>query len=193
MRLVIKLTFLFVISALFANAQSSTPGQAPMMGVQPANSHPLPPYVVYRHFLAWVNQLDKAATASGASDPYQFAASFSRANLQHQHLDILRDTARRLDADLQAHGARAQGIIVRYRQQAKKDLAQGRALPSAPPEIHDLELQRTALLIYHYVTLRAALGSDVSAQLDKYLNYEFAPHIKLRRIAAPVSPAQASN
>ncbi len=69
-------------------------------------------------------------------------------------------------------------------------MSQGQALPAAPPEIRDLERERTALLIDHYVSLRAGLGPDVSAQLDKYLNYEFAPHIKLRRMAAPTAPSQ---
>ncbi len=191
MKLVIKIIFLFVVPTILGNAQSSTTGLAPIMGAQPAKLNPLPPYAVYRHFLVWVNQLDKTATASGASDPYQFAAPFSRANLQHQHLDILRDAAHRFDTDLQAHQARAQGVITRYRKQAKEALAQGKALPSAPPEVHELELERTALLIHHYATLRTALGPDVSAQLDKYLGYEFAPHIKLRRITAPTAPAQA--
>lgn len=170
--------------------QSSLPASN-MFVAQKAESAALPPYVVYRHFLTWINQLDKTATASGTSDPYQFAAPFSRANLQHQHLDILRNAAHRFDADLQAHQARAQRVIDLYRKQAKEALAQGKALPSAPPEIHNLELERTALLIHHYATLRTALGPDVSAQLDKYLGYEFAPHIKLRRITAPTAPAQA--
>lgn len=166
---------------------------APASGIvtaQRAGSTALPPYVVYRHFLAWVNQLDKDTTASGASDSYKFAEPFSRANLQHQQLDMLRDTAHRLDADLRQHEARAQVVIKRYRKQAKEALAQGKSLPPAPPEIHELERERTALLVQHYVTVRAALGPDASAQLDRYLGHEFAPHIKLRRIAAPAGPAQ---
>ena len=191
MKLITKTTFFpFAILTLLVQGQPSALSQTPVtQSVHPAA---LPPYLVYRHFLAWANQLDKAAAASGASDPYQFAQPFSRANLEHQHLDIRRDAAHRLDADLQAHQARAQQVITRYRQQAKKALAQGQPLPSAPPEIHDLELQRTALLIHHYVMLRTSLGPDVSAKLDNYLSYEFAPHIKLRQIAAPAAPAQAS-
>jgi hypothetical protein len=169
--------------------QSTAPA-ASIITAQRASSPALPPYLVYRHFLAWVNQLDKDATASGAGDPYKFAEPFSRANLQHQQLDILRDAAHRLDADLQRHQARAQLIINRYRQEAKKALAQGESLPPAPPEIHALERERTALLIQHYVTLRADLGPDASAQLDGYLGHEFAPHMKLKRMAAPAAPAQ---
>ncbi len=156
-----------------------------------ASSKSLPPYLVYRHFLAWVNQLDKDTTASGATDPYKFAEPFSRANLQPEHLDILRNAAHSLDADLQKHHARAQVVIDQYRKQAKAALAQGQPLPPAPPEIHNLERERTALLVQHYVTFRAALGPDASAQLDQYLGYEFAPHIKLKLMASPVDPVQA--
>jgi hypothetical protein len=191
MKLVTKLLFPFVLPAIIVSAQSLVPDQIKITGAQPAKTEALPPYLVYRHFLAWVNQLDKDATASGARDPYKFAVPFSRANLQHQQLDILRDAAHRLDADLQQHQARAQLIINRYRQEAKKALAQGESLPPAPPEIHGLERERTSLLIQNYVTFRAALGSDASAQLDRYLNQEFAPHIKLRRMAVPAAPAQA--
>jgi hypothetical protein len=171
--------------------QSTAP--ASIITAQRAGSTALAPYLVYRHFLAWVNQLDKDATASGARDPYKFAEPFSRANLQHQQLDILRDAAHRLDADLQQHQARAQPVINRYRREAKTALEQGKPLPPAPPEIHDLERERTALLIQSYVTFRAALGPDASAQLDGYLGHEFAPHIKLRRMAAPAAPVQGQS
>jgi hypothetical protein len=127
-----------------------------------------PPYVVYRHFLSWVTQLDNAATAAGASDPYQFAQAFSRAGLEHPHLDILRAAAHRLDSDLQAHKAKAQVVITLYRKQAKAALAEGKPLPPAPPVIHQLERERSAILIHHYTNLRASLGPDISKQLDAY-------------------------
>ncbi len=151
----------------------------------------LPAYVVYRHFLSWVTQLDNAATAAGASDRYQFAQAFSRAGLQNPQLDILRAAAHRLDSDLQAHKAKAQIVITLYRKQAKAALAEGKPLPPAPPVIHQLERERTAILIHHYTNLRASLGPDISKQLDAYLAYEFAPHIKLKKMAAPTAPAVA--
>ena len=149
---------------------------------------------MYRHFLAWINQLDSDARRSGAANPYKFAEPFSRANLQHQQLDALRDSTHRLDADLLKHQARAQLIIDRYRREANRDLAEGKPLPPAPPEIRQLERERTALLIQNYVAVRSALGPETSAQLDKYLDCEFAPHIKLRRIAEPApTQTQPSN
>jgi hypothetical protein len=45
--------------------------------ISTAKSVPVPKYLVYRHFLAWVSDLDKKN--AGAGDPYQFAKPFARA------------------------------------------------------------------------------------------------------------------
>jgi hypothetical protein len=145
---------------------------------------------VYRHFLAWINQLDKDAKKVGATDAYKFAEPFSRANLQDQQVDSLRDAAHALDAQLQKHQARAQLVINRYRKDASAAVAQGKPLPPPPPEIHELERERTALLIQNYISVRTALGPKASAQLDKYLDYEFAPHIQIKRTAEPALAMQ---
>ncbi len=79
--------------------------------------------------------------------------------------------------------------MARYRTDARAAVSQGKPLPAAPAAIRDLDHERTALLINPYATLRAALGPDISSQLDNYLNYEFAPHIKLRRMTPPGTPA----
>jgi hypothetical protein len=190
MRLTATSLFLLALCSPSVHAQSAASDELKIAGAQPANTKKLPPYVVYRHFLAWINQLDNDAKRSGAANPYKFAEPFSRANLQHEQLDALRDAAHRLDTDLLKHQARAQLIIDRYRREANKDLAEGKPLPPAPPEIRRLERERTALLIQNYVAVRSVLGPEASAQLDKYVEYEFAPHIKLRHIAEP-APAQA--
>jgi hypothetical protein len=148
----------------------------------------MPAYVVYRHFLGWVHQLDQDATASGAADAYKFAEPFSRAKLQHAHLDIIRYEARKLDAELHDKDATAKAIIAKYRESAKHAAASGAPLPPVPPEIRQLEREHTALLVQHYIALRSALGNDAAAQLDAYLQYEFAPHIKLKRISLPGQP-----
>jgi hypothetical protein len=178
-----------LLASIPGAAQSLPQSPAAIVGAQPANSASLPPYLVYRHFLAWVNELDKQATAAGATDPHQFAQPFSRAGLQHPHLDILRAAAHQLDADLTAQKARAAVIIARYRSDARAAVSQGQPFPPAPAAIRDLDHERTVLLINHYATLRAALGPDVSTRLDNYLKYEFTPHINLRRMTPPGTPA----
>ena len=191
MKLTAAFLLLLALSPLVANAESPTSNKVKIIGAEPANAKKLPPYLVYRHFLAWVNQLDKDAKLSGAGNSYKFAEPLSRANLQPQQLDGLRDAAHHLDADLQAQQARAQLVIGRYRKEANKALAEGKPLPPAPPEIRELERERTALLIQSYVSVRTALGPEASVQLDKYLNHEFAPHVSLRRMAEPTRPSQA--
>ena len=182
------LAIFFAAIAGMLSGQSNAPNPSNVVMARPATSRPLPPYLVYRHFLAWVVQLDNAATAAGSTDPYQFAEPFSRAGLQRQHLDILRAEAHLLDSDLQAHQARAQAIVAKYRSDASAGLSKGQSLPDAPQAIRDLQKEKTALLVNHYAKLRAALGPDVLAQLDGYLKYEFAPHITLQRMSAPGKP-----
>lgn len=184
---------LFLAAAVLALGQYPvvTPSAASKQSPEPFPK-PLPPYAVYRHFLSWVNQLDRSAMAAGTGDPYQFAEAFGRANLAHQHLDILREAAHQLDSDLHQHEARAQSVIKLYRIEATNALAQGQPMPPAPPEIRSLERERTAILIDRYVKVRMALGPDIAAQLDGYLNYEFTPHIKLRPVTTPTAPVQVT-
>jgi hypothetical protein len=190
MKLTATFLFLLVFLPVVANAESPASDDGKVAGVQSVNTKNLPAYLVYRHFLAWVNQLDKDTKLSGERNPYKFAEPFSRANLERQQLDGLRDAAHRLDVELKKQEARAQLVISRYRKEANKALAEGKPLPPAPPEIHELERERTALLVQSYVNVRAALGQQASAQLDKYLDYEFAPHIKLSRMAEPAPAAE---
>lgn len=117
--------------------------------------------------------------------------AFSRTtNLRRAHLDLLRDASYRLNADLQKTDRRAQVHIEKYRKLATELVAEGKALPPIPQEVRDLERERTALLIQHYVALRTALGSEGVAQLDAYLGHDFAPHLKLKRTAMPANSAQ---
>jgi hypothetical protein len=178
-----------LLASLPVAAQSLPPSPAAIVGAQPADSAPMPPYLVYRHFLAWVNELDKQATAAGATDPYQFAQAFSRAGLQHPQLDILRAAAHQLDADIVAQQLRVTVIVAKYRSDASVAVSQGKPFPPAPAAIRDLDHERTALLINHYATVRAALGPAVATQLDSYLKYEFTPHINLRRMTPTGTPA----
>jgi hypothetical protein len=69
-------------------------------------------------------------------------------------------------------------------------VAEGKPLPPAPPEIRALERERTALLVQSYINVRATLGQQAATQLDNYLDYEFAPHIKLRPMGEPAVPAK---
>ena len=81
MKQVIRFIFLSVLSAIYLGAEAPEEGQIKITGAEHANSRKLPPYLVYRHFLTWVNQLDQEATASGTGDAYTFAKPFSEIKL----------------------------------------------------------------------------------------------------------------
>ncbi|HEX4230472.1 MAG TPA: hypothetical protein VHZ07_17485 [Bryobacteraceae bacterium] len=58
-------------------------------------------YILYRHFLGWVNSLYATANADGQpADPYQFAKPFARAGLSHPNIDALVKEARAMANDL---------------------------------------------------------------------------------------------
>ena len=81
--------------------------------------------MVYRHFLGWVNDLDKKAVKAGATDPYEFAKPFQRAPLENSDLDIVRKEAKSLDSDLTKHDAKAKAIIADYRRKAQDVMRSG--------------------------------------------------------------------
>jgi hypothetical protein len=160
--------------------------------VSAAKSKSIPKFLVYRHFLAWVNDLDNKATAAGESDPYKFAQPFQRAQLTNNDLDALRKEAKALNSDLATHNQKAKMLIAEYRRTAQTAVDHGLALPPAPPEIRQLQTMQTALLVQHMVSLQSALGPEKTAQLDAYLSREFVPHLSLKPLAKPASsiPAQ---
>jgi hypothetical protein len=151
--------------------------------ISKSKSVPIPKYLVYRHFLAWVNDLDKKN--AGATDAYQFAKPFAGAHLENSDLDALRTEARGLDSALTETDGKAKAIIAEYRARAQNALREGKGLPPAPAELRQLQAMRTALLVQHMVNLQSALGPEKSANLDAYLSREFVPHISLKPLARP--------
>jgi hypothetical protein len=144
----------------------------------------VPDYVVYRHFLAWVSSTH--ASTSEVSNTDDIRAHFAdRVRLSDGQLVLLLQEADALDRDLRRQDARAEIIIKKFRKEAQMALDKTGRLPDLPTELRDLENERTALLIHHYVLVRSQLGSEVSGRLDDYLYREFAPHIKLKSLVVP--------
>lgn len=82
----------------------------------------------------------------------KFADWFQRAGLAPQDLDAVLREAKSLDSDLSAHSKRLKVAVATYRRttQASTTTPQsGGALPPAPDEIHQLEAERTAILVHH--------------------------------------------
>ncbi len=185
MRTAILMGFLAIgLGASLLTAQTA-PAPLEAAKISAAKSMPIPKYLVYRHFLAWVNDLDKKN--AGASDPYQFAKPFAAAHLANSDLDALRTEARTLDSALAENDGKAKAVIAEYRSKAQNALRKGQNLPPAPAELRQLQAMRTALLVQHMVKVRSVLGPEKSASLDAYLGREFMPHISLKPLARPAA------
>lgn len=190
-----KITTFTILSLSAAASQllaQTTVTPPEIASISKSKSTPIPKFLVYRHFLAWVNDLDNKALAAGASDPYKFAEPFRRAHLETQDLDSVRKEAQSLDSDLKKHHEKLKIVVAKYRKAGQDALDHGLPLPPVPAEIHELEAMRTAILVQHMVSLQSALGPQKTAQLDAYLGREFVPHLSLKPLARPAANITSS-
>lgn len=179
------------VTILLAFAASSVAiAQQATSTVQIANTasttKPLPPHIVYRHFLKWVLDLDNSERAAPRSDPQKAQPIYTdRPILRSRLVDVILLEAKALDKDLAAQDAKAAAVVAHFRAVGKSALEKGLPLPPAPAELRELQQERDTLIKSHVSILRASLGSDVAAKLDAYLSGEFATHINLKAIAIP--------
>ena len=166
-----------------------------VIGATPVSKAPgLPKYLVYKHFLDWILQLDKQVMASGSSDPYKFAESFAdHAGLANSDLDVLKKEASALSFDLTALDEKASRLIAEFREQAAGASESGKPLPPIPDELHDMQHLRTAISVHHLAVIQAALRPAERASLDAYVAREFAPHLSIKQASAPISSTTAEN
>ncbi|HEY3457396.1 MAG TPA: hypothetical protein VGK64_22640 [Bryobacteraceae bacterium] len=180
---------LTVLTVYFCSAQDAPPDIRIANAV--AKTTPFPKYLAYRHFLAYVDALDKRAIAARSTDSYQFAKPFaSHAGLATAELDVLRNQAKLMMADLKKHDEIARATISAFRANALAAARSGKPIPPLPSEIRNLQRARTALLVHNYVELQTRLGPVASTRLDHYLDYEFVPHISMKPVAE-IAPRHA--
>ncbi|HEX4750955.1 MAG TPA: hypothetical protein VH302_15550 [Bryobacteraceae bacterium] len=184
-----RIIVLLGLAALrLATAQQSSPRM--LKANAPPVAKSIPAHLMYRQLLNWVVALDNEASASGSADPYAFAQPFAdRIGLDHPHVDVIRNEAQALDKDLTAQDARASSIVAKFRAVGKDALNRGLPIPVAPGELRELQQERDTIIKSHVSILRAALGPQTAARLDAYLSGEFAPHISLKALAVPHTPA----
>ncbi len=176
------IALLIILTAHFCSAQDAPPDVCIANAI--AKTPALPKYLAYRHFLAYVDALDKQAITAGATDSYQFAKPFaSHAGLAATELDLLWDQAKRMMTDLKKQDEIAHAAILAFRTKALAAARSDKPIPPLPPEIRNLQRSLTALLVHHYVELQTRLGPVTSARLDHYLDYEFVPHISMKPVA----------
>ena len=174
--------------------QSSEPTASRIITSQTSQAPRLPKYLVYRHFLAWIDSLDKQASLTGTADPYKFAEPFAKpAALSDDEVDLLRGEAKAMVADLRNQDGKASAAVTAFRAKAKAAIASGQPLPPIPAAIRDLQRQRTALLVQHFVQVQSALKPATRVALDSYLDHEFVPHLSMKKVAVPASRAPNSS
>lgn len=157
--------------------------------------------VLYRHFLAYQNHLDRAADkmdregrdGSELRDHFQRKLGFTPAQFNK-----VRASALRLEAKLQEHDAKIRNVIDTSRAKYPRVLRGPEDLPPLPPELLDLQRQRNALIEKEVVDLKAELGAKRASQLDALIENDFAPNVTVQEVeprikeprTKPNTPAQ---
>ncbi|HXE11951.1 MAG TPA: VCBS repeat-containing protein [Bryobacteraceae bacterium] len=153
---------------------------------EPSKARSIPSYLVYRHFMAWaLSQENNAKAAGGAGSNDEFSTLLKDARLGIPDLEALRTEAQSLKSDLDREDAKANLVVKLYRVKAKDAAQAGKPLPPPPLAIHQLQQERTAILVQHMMNLQTKLGPEKTARLDAYLNRDFVPRISLKALSHP--------
>jgi hypothetical protein len=183
---------LFVLASQTLLSQTSAPVSTDPARPITTKSTATPKYLLYRHFLAMVDNLDNKAIAAGETDPYKFAQPFANARLENSDLEVVRREAKALTKDLAEHDRKLKAAVAIFRQRVQAELQEGKPLPAVPTEIHELQALRTALMVHHMVSLQAQLGPQKTDQLEGYMTHEFAPHVSLQAVTHPPANVTAA-
>jgi hypothetical protein len=174
---------LIVLAGTAALAVAQTPIASEFLTAHPAAGQSLPSYVLYHHFLGWVNSIGNSGTDANVGNTRALRNALpARIDLSDKDLQFLRSEAHSLIPDLQARDKKAAAIVSEYRKNASLALERGQPLPSVPPELVRLQQERTAVLVQHYVRMQTSMGREAKSQLDHYLKNEFAPHVSISSI-----------
>ena len=155
-----------------ATAQAAPPGALPLR-------------LLYRHFLAVQNHLDRAAAAH---DQEGKDGSWLRNHYQHElgftdaQFTAIRQTALRLESELKEQDAQAKAVIdAAHAQQARTPGSPA----DVPPELVELQKGRDSLIDQEVALLRTELGLEAAGRLDTYLQRNFTSNLKVRTVPPP--------
>jgi hypothetical protein len=158
---------------------------------------PVPLPLLYRHFLAYQNHLDRAAAAldkegkngEGLRSHFQKKLDFTDAQFAN-----VRDAGLRLESELQKIDAQAKAIIDKTRAAfPNATMSQPETLPLVPPELTKLQDERNALIEREVSDLKYQLGAEASAKLDSFLQKEFSQTVTARSVQLPRAHDPAAN
>jgi hypothetical protein len=177
---VIGLCWVLTVTLASGQTQPTAPvlKQAPQRG--------LPMSTLYRFFLAFQLHLERTADAldkkgengTALRTHYQKQLGFSAAEFNPVH-----DAAVSLEAKLKEQDAKARAVIDKIHEQYPPGKVKGpEDLPPPSPELAQLQEERNALIRDEVNRLKASLGTEKAAKLDKFLQAQFAPTLKVQSV-----------
>jgi hypothetical protein len=133
---------------------------------------------LYWHFLVYQNHLDQVAAqrqqqgkdGSYLRNHFQQKLSFTDAQFA-----VVRSTAQRLQAELKGVDAQAKAIIDADRAANTLERGAPHTWRPVPPELRALQQQHEDLIQSEVSNLKGALGPELAARLDAFLQSRVAP------------------
>jgi hypothetical protein len=179
-----------LLLAIFFSVQTSASPQTPQAG----NTQRVSLNVLYRHFLAYQNHLDRVGAAldekgengSGFRDHFQKTLGFTNAEYAP-----VRAAAQRLEQELADEDAKIKAVIQAFRASYPKVLTSRSERPPLPPELAQLQKDRNAIIEGEMKRLNSDLGPDRAAKLQDVIEHDFAPNVRVQSVQ-PMGPRDLS-
>lgn len=182
-----QLALLFCLSGsnvIFGQAQ------APVQSAG-ASTHQVPLPLLYRHFLAYQNHLDRVGVAldKQGKDGSEFRDYFQRKlGFTDTEFAPIRETALRLESELNDQDAKAKAVIDSVRAQHPQIISKPTDLPPVPQELAQLQQERDGIISREIAQLDSTLGAQHAAKLQALIQNEFAPHVQMVHTPPPGLP-----
>lgn len=177
---------LMVVSFAFGQAASPVPAGGTRARVS------LPH--LYWHFLMYQNHLDQVAAqrmASGKNGSWLSNHFEQKLGFTDAQFAVVRSTAQRLQVNLKAVDAQAKAIIAAGHQGAPPYPGTSHPWGPFPPELKALAQQHEAVIQTEVANLKAALGPGAAAQLETFLQNDFARNVTVQNVPPGPSLDQA--
>jgi len=171
--------FLCLMTASLAFGQ----GPYPVTASGPSTRVSLPH--LYWHFLMYQNHLDQAAAqheANGKDGTWLSNHFEQKLGFTDAQFAIVRAAAQRLAPEIRALDAQAKAFI--DADHAANPRQPGSRPPSrpTPPQITALMHQHEAVIQQEVTNLKRALGPDLAARLDNFLQTQFALNVTVQNV-----------
>jgi hypothetical protein len=140
---------------------------------------------LYWHFLMYQNHLDQVAAqrmASGKDGSWLSNHFEQKLGFTDAQFAVVRSTAQRLQVNLRAVDAQAKAIIAAGHQGAPPYPGTSHPWGPFPPELKALAEQHEGVIQTEVANLKAALGPGAAAQLETFLQNDFARNVTVQNV-----------